>query len=151
MTGPTLGDVARIKVLGAHGRGEADALIGHAFFFPGERVVRREKIRWRMQVEEEDLWIVVTSMLDSFQKRTQGRVILAYDEGALVAYGGFYFYRERNQTCVQSVYLADDYRKLGLGSVLAQVARQLKIRCVTEPVSPDGRKWAERYGLRIVR
>lgn len=149
--GPSLGDAARIRVLGSSGKGEADASIGHPFFFPKEEIVRSEKIRWPMQLGmEEDLWIVVTSMLDPFGKRTQGRVLLAYEKEAHVAYGGFYFYREYDRTCVQSIYLADSYRKLGLGSVLAQVANQLKIRCVTTPISPDGRRWAERYGLKVV-
>lgn len=149
--GPSLADVARVKVLGSPGRGEGDASIGHPFFFPGETVVARDVVQWTLFGREEPVHVVLTTMPDSIGYKTQGRILLAYDPEATVAYGGIFFVRSYSRTCVQSIYLAEDYRRSGLGSLLADLARKSGIECVFFPVSDDGRAWARRHGFSIVR
>lgn len=148
--GPTIGDVARIKVLGVPGKNEADASIGHAFFFAGEKVVERLETKAVVHGERETVYVTITSLPDIAGKPTQGRVLLSYDRDAHVSYGGFYFVRSYNETCIQSLYLVEEYRKGDLGALLAQLAKEkLGIHCVFEPLSPAGKSWANRHGFLI--
>jgi hypothetical protein len=144
-----LGDVARVRVLGAPGRGEADASIGHPFLFPGETVVEHWSEERQVGGESEPVYVTVTSMPVP-GGGTSGRILLSYDEKATVAYGGIYFLNENGRTCVQSIYLASDYRGSGFGAWLAEIAKSRGVTCVFGPVSDDGRAWADRYKLPVV-
>ncbi len=149
--GPSLGDVARIKVLGVGGRNEADASIGHPLFFPGEKVVEKATTQAVVHGERETVHVVTTSIPDIFGKHSQGRILLSYNAEATVCYGGIFFVKSYGKTCIQSVYLVEEYRGGDLGALLGQLAREHKITCVFEPVSPAGRAWAKRQGFAIRR
>ena len=149
--GPSLGDVARIKVLGVPGRNEADAAIGHPFMFPGEKVVERLETEATVHGEREKVFITVTSMPDITGAHNTGRILLSFDLAAAVCYGGIFFARSYGRTCVQSIYLVEEYRRGELGALLAQLAKSRKMTCVFEPVSPAGRAWAKKHGLTVRR
>lgn len=147
--GPSLGDVARIKVLGSPGQNETDAMIGHPFFFPGEKVVERLQTEAMVTGSREVVFVTITSMPDPVGYPTMGRVLLSYNEEASVSYGGFFFASSYKKKCIQSVYLVEEYRGSELGALLAELAKRLKISCVFEPVSPAGRAWAGKHGFKI--
>lgn len=149
MSGPSLGEVARIKVLGVPGRNEADASIGHPLFFPGEKVVERAETKVTLHGEHEKMFITVTSMPDITGAHNAGRILLSYDRAVTVCYGGIFFARSYGRTCVQSIYLVEEYRRSDLGALLAQLAKSRRMTCVFEPVSPAGAAWAKRHGLKV--
>ncbi len=148
--GPSLGDVARIKVLGSAGQDEGDACIGHSFLFPREIIKKSWSEVRRVGRKDEPVYVTITEMPGPYGYGKMGRILLSYDKAAHVCYGGIFFMREGTRTCVQSIYIVPAYRRAGFGAWLAELAKTCKIKCTFAPVSDDGHAWSTRAGFKIV-
>ena len=143
-----LGAVAQGKILPMSRPGDiGNAVIGHPLFFPGERIISQASETRQIGKRNEAVFVTETAM--SVGSTEGGRVLLSYDANCYVTYGGFFWIRQGRRRCVQSIYVATEYRPFHLGSWLAKLAKSRHVTCALEPISEDGRRWAMRNGIDI--
>ena len=144
-----LGAVAQGKILPMSKLGDiGDATVGHPAFFPGERIISQTSEAHQIGKRSEAVFVTETVM--SVGSTEGGRVLLSYDTRCHVTYGGFFWIKQGRRRCVQSIYVATEYRPFHLGSWLARLAKSKKVTCVLEPISEEGRRWAARNGIDIL-
>jgi hypothetical protein len=96
-------------------------------------------------------------------------VLIASSDEAYYLYGAAFWVEEYGRRCVQSIWVEPEYRgdarhirtgepvlrtadtkaPLRLADLLAQMLRDVGVRCVLRPVSKAGQRWARKHGFSL--
>jgi hypothetical protein len=141
--GTGIGDAAKRKIM---------AGVGDHEWHPRESLVEATPVTVMNSGIPEPMYVVTTLAPSAAAGAVpSGRVLLAFDPEARMSVGGLYWIEEGGRKKLQSAYLDADFRGGRVMPLLVDKAKALGVKVAVGPMSTEGKKFAKRYNLRMVR